>query len=162
MPRLLTLPSMQRLPAIWCSRTFHTETAAAAVPRLLDLGVENFSAAIDFACCHCATTSPNPLRALQDRADTSPRILAADPRYTSAFARNRPPAYTSPVGCERCSGTGYRGRTGVFEILEVTEEVRALSVNAPIPGTITRAATDAGMTTMFEHAVVKCLSGITS
>jgi general secretion pathway protein E len=66
------------------------------------------------------------------------------------------------VGCERCSGTGYRGRTGVFEVLEAYDEVRSLIGARADSGAITRAATDLGMTTMFDHAVTKCRTGVTS
>ena len=67
-----------------------------------------------------------------------------------------------PGGCERCGGTGYRGRTGVFEVLEVTDEVRGLMQAKPDSAAIRRAATDAGMTTMFEDAAAKCRAGVTS
>ena len=67
-----------------------------------------------------------------------------------------------PKGCERCNGTGFRGRTGVFEVLEITDDVRRLIDSKSDSGAITRIATEAGMTTMFEDAAAKCLSGITS
>ena len=67
-----------------------------------------------------------------------------------------------PGGCERCNGTGYRGRTGVFEILEITDAIRGLIKTTPDSGTIRRAAMDAGMTTMFEDGAAKSLAGITS
>jgi general secretion pathway protein E len=67
-----------------------------------------------------------------------------------------------PCGCERCSNTGYRGRTGVFEILETTDDVRALIGSRIDAGAITRNAIRAGMTTMFDDAVAKCRAGLTS
>ena len=67
-----------------------------------------------------------------------------------------------PKGCERCNGTGYRGRTGVFEILEITDDVRTLMQSKLDAGAMTRAARDAGMTTMFEDSAAKCRSGVTS
>jgi general secretion pathway protein E len=69
---------------------------------------------------------------------------------------------TEPVGCERCGGTGYRGRTGVFEVLEINDEVRGLIGSRSDAGTIAAAARSAGMTTMFEHGVQKCRAGVTS
>ena len=141
--------------------TLHTETAAAAVPRLLDLGVENFllqstlraviaQRLVRILCENCKVER---LLAIAD--------LAADPRYAmlsfTAGARVHQAA-----GCERCSGTGYRGRTGVFEVLEASDEVRSLIGARADSGAITRAATDLGMTTMFDHAVTKCRAGVTS
>jgi general secretion pathway protein E len=67
-----------------------------------------------------------------------------------------------PKGCERCNGTGYRGRTGVFEVLQVTDDVRTLMESRLDSGAITRAATNTGMTTMFEDAAAKCHAGVTS
>jgi general secretion pathway protein E len=67
-----------------------------------------------------------------------------------------------PRGCERCNKTGYRGRTGVFEILEATDDVRALIGSRTDSGAINRSAIRAGMTTMFDDAVAKCRAGLTS
>jgi general secretion pathway protein E len=67
-----------------------------------------------------------------------------------------------PKGCERCSGTGYRGRSGVFEVLEINKDIRNLIDSHPDSSAITRAAVADGMTTMFEDAAAKCLAGVTS
>ena len=97
--------------------TLHTETAAAAVPRLLDLGVEGFLLKSTLARRDRAAAGAHPVRPLQGRAQARPPSdLAADPRYGMlGFARRRARC-TSPAGCERCGGTGYRGRNGVFEV----------------------------------------------
>jgi general secretion pathway protein E len=141
--------------------TLHTETAAAAVPRLLDLGVENFLLQSTLR----AVIAQRLVRILCERCKTPRQLtaanLAADPRY-AVLGLAAGTVVHEPVGCERCSGTGYRGRTGVFEVLEATEEVRSLIGARTDAGTITRAASRDGMTTMFEHAVAKCRAGITS
>jgi general secretion pathway protein E len=67
-----------------------------------------------------------------------------------------------PAGCERCGGTGYRGRSGVFECLEMTEPVRRLIGSDTDSGVIEQAAVTNGMTTMIEDAVAKCRAGVTS
>jgi general secretion pathway protein E len=67
-----------------------------------------------------------------------------------------------PKGCERCNGTGYRGRTGVFEVLEITDDVRKMMQSRLDSSAITQAARDTGMTTMFEDAAAKCHGGVTS
>jgi general secretion pathway protein E len=67
-----------------------------------------------------------------------------------------------PRGCERCGGTGYRGRVGVFEVIETTEPVRQLITQNTNSGTIERAARDNGVTSMIDDAVLKCRAGITS
>jgi len=141
--------------------TLHTETAATAVPRLLDLGVENFLMQSTLR----AVIAQRLVRVLCDRCKIEQKLsaasLAADPRYAMLRLREGDSVYV-PGGCERCNGTGYRGRTGVFEILEITDAVRRLIKTTPDSGTIRRAAMDAGMTTMFEDGAAKSLAGITS
>jgi general secretion pathway protein E len=141
--------------------TLHTETAAAAVPRLIDLGVESFLLQSTLR----AVIAQRLVRLLCDRCKTesllTSQALAADPRYAMLGLQLGEPVH-EPRGCERCSGTGYRGRSGVFEVLEATEEVRRMLGSKTDSGTITRAAKSAGMTTMFEHGVAKCRAGVTS
>ena len=102
--------------------TLHTETAAAAVPRLLDLGVEGFLLKSTLR----AVIAQRLVRVLCDRCKV-PHQLSAErsrrPIRASPCSASRPAkSFTKPVGCERCGGTGYRGRNGVFEILEMTDE----------------------------------------
>jgi general secretion pathway protein E len=141
--------------------TLHTETAATAVPRLLDLGVENFLLQSTLR----AVIAQRLVRVLCERCTTerplSPQEIAADPRYPMLGLKVGDRVH-EPKGCERCNGTGYRGRTGVFEILEITDGIRGLLDARPDSGAITRAARQAGMTTMFEDGAAKCLAGVTS
>src|ERR1700716_4346381 len=94
--------------------TLHTETAAAAVPRLLDLGVEGFLLKSTLR----AVIAQRLVRQLCDRCktkrDLTPADLAADPRYSAVGLKVGEPIF-EPGKCERCGGTGYRGRGGVFE-----------------------------------------------
>ena len=141
--------------------TLHTETAATALPRLLDLGVENFLLQSTLR----AVIAQRLVRVLCDRCKTKQQLstasFAADPRYAMLSLKVGDFIHV-PGGCERCNGTGYRGRTGVFEVLEITEAVRQLMKSAPDSVMIRRTAMKAGMTTMFEDGAAKCLAGITS
>jgi general secretion pathway protein E len=85
----------------------------------------------------------------------------ADPRLTTLGFKNGDTVF-SPKGCERCGGVGYRGRSGVFEVLDVTGEVRDLIGPEAASGALDAAAMKDGMTTMIEDAVRKCRSGATS
>ena len=67
-----------------------------------------------------------------------------------------------PAGCERCGGTGYRGRSGVFEILEMVDDVRKLVGAHSDANSLDQAAARAGMTTMIDDAIAKCRAGVTS
>jgi general secretion pathway protein E len=141
--------------------TLHTETAAAAVPRLIDLGVEGFLLRSTLR----AVVAQRLVRVLCDGCKsthvlTGPDIVA-DPRYrVLGFAAGE--TVYRPSGCERCGGTGYRGRAGIFELLEVTDDVRPLIGAEADASLIDSAAIRAGMTTMMDDAVQKCRSGMTA
>jgi general secretion pathway protein E len=141
--------------------TLHTETAAAAVPRLLDLGVEGFLLQSTLR----GVIAQRLVRVLCERCKVERRLtaasLAADPRY-GMLDLTVGDLVHEPGGCERCNGTGYRGRTGVFEVLEINEDVRGRIGSRADSVTIARAAQQAGMTTMFEHGIEKCRAGVTS
>jgi general secretion pathway protein E len=141
--------------------TLHTETAAAAVPRLLDLGVEGFLLKSTLR----AVIAQRLVRILCDRCRVEKQLaaadLAADPRY-GMLGMKTGDSICEPAGCERCGGTGYRGRLGVFECLEMTEPVRGLISSDTDSGVIEQAAVRNGMTTMIEDAVAKCRAGVTS
>jgi general secretion pathway protein E len=141
--------------------TLHTETAAAAVPRLLDLKVEGFLLRSTLR----AVMAQRLVRVLCDRCKAPRKLtaadLAADPRYV-ALGLQAGETVHDPVGCERCGGMGYRGRNGVFEVLNTTEEVRNLIGAHADSVAIDQAAVRAGMTTMVDDGVAKIRAGLTS
>ncbi|MGJ4949941.1 GspE/PulE family protein [Bradyrhizobium sp. HKCCYLS20291] len=141
--------------------TLHTESAAAAIPRLLDLGVEDFLLRSTLR----AVIAQRLVRRLCERCRSRKVLctddLAADPRYVAAgFAAGE--AVYEPSGCESCGGTGYRGRLGIFEVLELNQEVRSLIQGATDATVIDRSAIRNGMTTMLDDGVAKCRAGATS
>ena len=141
--------------------TLHTETAAAAVPRLLDLKVEGFLLRSTLR----AVIAQRLVRVLCDRCKVPRKLtaadLAADPRF-GLLGLAAGETVHDPAGCERCGGIGYRGRNGVFELLEMTEEVRGLVGAHADSVAIDEAAMRAGMTTMVDDGIAKCRTGLTS
>jgi general secretion pathway protein E len=141
--------------------TLHTETAASALPRLIDLGVEGFLLASTLR----GVIAQRLVRVLCDRCKRPRQLssadVAADPRY-SALGFKVGETLHEPGSCERCGGTGYRGRNGVFEIIELNEEIRSLIGTTANSSEIERAALRGGMTTMLDDAVAKCRAGVTS
>jgi general secretion pathway protein E len=141
--------------------TLHTETAASAIPRLLDLGVEGFLLASTLR----GVIAQRLVRILCTRCKKSHALgrqdITDDPRY-AALGFKVGETVHQPGGCERCSGTGYRGRNGVFEIIEVNEEIRPLIGRNHTAADIERAALQGSLTTMLDDAVAKCRLGITS
>jgi general secretion pathway protein E len=141
--------------------TLHTETAASAIPRLLDLGVEGFLLGSTLR----GVIAQRLVRILCDRCKR-PRPLAdedfaADPRYAALGFKVGETLY-EPRGCDRCGGSGYRGRNGVFEIVEVNESIRGLIGKSTHSAEIEDAALRNGMTTMLDDALAKCRGGVTS
>jgi general secretion pathway protein E len=141
--------------------TLHTETAAAAIPRLLDLGVEGFLLKSTLR----ATIAQRLVRMLCDRCKTRKPLscdeMTEDPRLAAlGFAAGD--TIFQPHGCDHCGGSGYRGRSGIFEIIEMTADVRGLITEHSDSEVIHRAAVAAGMMTMVEDAIAKCRAGVTS
>ncbi|MFZ1154259.1 MAG: ATPase, T2SS/T4P/T4SS family [Solirubrobacteraceae bacterium] len=134
--------------------TLHTRDAPSALGRLIDMGIEPFliSSAIDCVvaqrlvrvlCQHCKQVSKAP-----------ESVLAEYGLYESeAF---------EPVGCSRCSTTGYRGRMGIYEVLSITEEIRALVLARGSVDEIAAAAMRQGMRRMRDDGIAKVRSGQTS
>jgi general secretion pathway protein E len=141
--------------------TLHTETAAAAVPRLIDLGIEGFLLKSTLR----AVVAQRLVRVLCDRCKVPHRLTAADldkdPRF-AVIGFQAGETVHGAGGCERCGGTGYRGRNGVFEILEMSDAVRKLIGAQTDSHVIDEAAIGGGMTTMLADAVAKCRAGMTT
>jgi len=139
--------------------TLHTNDAASAISRLLDLGVEPYLAASSLigvlaqrlvrrvcAACGSEVADPRCELALLDAADTASdevRMLRG-------------------VGCNACRGSGYRGRIGLFELLDVDEAIRALIHERTPSGVIKRTASDQGMRTLRMDGLSKVLDGRTT
>ena len=141
--------------------TLHTETAIAAAPRLLDLGVEGFLLKSTLR----GVIGQRLVRVLCDRCKLRKEISAkdfdADPRY-EACGLSVGEAIFEARGCERCAGVGYRGRVGVFEALEVEGEVRSCVGQQIDAIALDQAARRAGLTTMMDDAIAKCREGVTT
>ena len=141
--------------------TLHTETAAAAAPRLIDLGVEGFLLKSTLR----TVLAQRLVRVLCERCKVKRQLaradLDADPRYEVCGLRVGDIVH-EPKGCERCGSVGYRGRIGVFEALDVSGEVRDLIGPKVDSHTLDDAGRRAGMTTMMDDALAKCRAGATS
>jgi general secretion pathway protein E len=141
--------------------TLHTNTAAAAVTRLVDMGVEPFLLASTARCI----VGQRLVRVLcpdcRKRTPLSPEAVAREPRY-AVLGLRAGDMVGEAVGCDRCSGTGYKGRLGVFEVLEVTEEIARLIGTGVAEAIIEAKAKADGMTTMIEDGIAKCRAGVTS
>jgi general secretion pathway protein E len=141
--------------------TLHTNTAASSVTRLMDMGVESFLLASTLRCILAQRLVRVLCPDCRRMAPLTKATVSRDPRFESIGLKIGD-LVGEPAGCDRCGGTGYRGRLGVFEILEVSEKVSRLIGKAVDDIDIERQARDDGMTTMIEDGVAKCRAGLTS
>jgi general secretion pathway protein E len=141
--------------------TLHTNTAAGAITRLIDMGIESFLLASSVK----VLVGQRLVRTLCPDCKQSHRLtlkdLAQDQRYEALGFCEGDSVY-HPKGCEWCGFTGFRGRQGVFEVIEVSAAIR----NAIGPKTdaaeLEKVARTEGMTTMAEDGIAKCRLGQTT
>jgi type II secretion system protein E len=135
--------------------TLHTNDAAGAFARLIDMGVEPFLVASAVAavmaqrlvrrlCPHCRRTEP---------LDLTLWGTATPPPAREVFAA---------AGCERCTQTGYRGRRGIFELLTMHDSIESLIINRRSASEIKAAAVAAGMRTLRDDGWDKIFAGVTT
>jgi general secretion pathway protein E len=141
--------------------TLHTNTAAGAVTRMIDMDVESFL----LASCVRAIVGQRLVRVLCDHCKEERALsaadLARDVRY-AALGFTAGETIYRPKGCEWCGGSGFRGRKGVFEVIEVTPAVRRAIGPKTDATELERIARGQGMITMTEDGVAKCRSGLTT
>jgi len=141
--------------------TLHTNDSASAVSRLLDLGVPGFLLANTLR----GAMAQRLLRLVCTRC-AKPATLAID--QIASLGLGRPEDLVGKLqvmqgeGCPRCRGTGYYGRTGIFEMLAVTQKIQKL-IGQGAPATeIAGAARLDGMRTLRENGVRKLAEGLTT
>lgn len=140
--------------------TLHTNDACSAITRLIDMGVKPFLVAssiqaimaqrlIRVICKNCKTVDPNP-----------------DPKYMRLIGITEEEAkkYTfyKGAGCSACQGTGYKGRLGIFEMVEMNTRLRELAFRKAPTSELRAAAKAAGMRTLAEDGKIKVLKGIST
>jgi len=133
--------------------TLHTNSAPAAAARLIDMGVEPYLVASAIECV-IAQRLARRLCPSCRKASTAP---AADVGLTG-----EPVAVYDAVGCPRCRHLGYRGRLGLFEVMTVSDEIRALIVARAPAGEIARVAIAEGMGTLRDDGLSKVRAGETT
>ena len=136
--------------------TLHTNDAAGALPRLLDMGLEPFllsSAMLGVVAQRLVRRVCEKCKQPITPPDEVASELGLDPRHGD---------YVQGRGCRHCGQTGYRGRLGIFEVLEVDEEIQALVASRAPAEEMARAARRAGMVTLREDAVRKAARGKTT
>jgi general secretion pathway protein E len=139
--------------------TLHTNDAPSAITRLIDLGVQPFlinatllgvvaQRLVREVCPHCIEQYN----------------LSRDECYVLGVNYEKVKQYVVSIGrgCPHCRGTGYFGRTGIFEIMEMTEKIRDAVDMKATPVQVKKIAKSNRMTTLRESAIKKLLTGVTT
>jgi len=150
--------------------TLHTNDAVTALPRLMDMGVEPFLIAstvniivaqrlIRLNCQKCRTSSglTEEEMVLIKNEPSIKNIL--DSRGIKDLAKMN--VYRG-AGCKVCGQTGYLGRIGIFEVLQIDDTIRDLIANKASSSDLNKAAIKAGMTSMLADGVDKVVNGLTT
>src|SRR5581483_11110857 len=141
--------------------TLHTNTASGAITRMIDMGVESFLLASSVR----AIIGQRLVRVLCDHCKRPKQLNTNDvsqDHRLGALGLKAGDTICEPVGCEWCGSTGYRGRQGIFEVLEVTKAVRAAIGPKTDAVELERVAQGEGMLTMVADGAAKCRAGRTS
>lgn len=140
--------------------TIHTNDSASTITRLLDMGIEPFLVAssvegivaqrlVRGLCNSCKQPVQLEESFLKEHNFPIERLATEGPIYEA-------------VGCDECRGNGYKGRTGIFEILPVTDDIRPLVVQHASASAIKQASLEQGMKTLREDGWDKVLAGVTT
>ena len=164
--------------------TIHTNSAPGAIPRLIDMGVEKFLLASTISvalaqrlprriCKHCKE-SYEPSKEIIENIKT---ILGEDLyklglgpspfKKENGEIRDEPHTKEKPIlyrgkGCDKCNNTGYKGRIGIYEIMEMTEKVEKLTITGAATIDIRKQAIEDGMITLVQDGYLKAMWGITT
>lgn len=136
--------------------TLHTNDSASALTRLTDMGVEPFLISssvigiiaqrlVRVICPYCKET-----------VKASPEIMKAFPSLKEGAKLYR------GKGCNACKGIGFKGRSGIYEMLVMNEKIKELIVNKASASVIKKAAEEAGMKNMRQNGLEKALAGVTT
>ncbi len=139
--------------------TLHTNDAPSAVARLIDIGVQPFLVASSVRAViaqRLVRKLCNNCKQPGELTDTELRALHIEPGQVSEAQ------VMKPVGCEECRQIGYKGRTGIFEIFAIDDEVRHMINKRSSSFVLRQRARELGMRTLREDGVRKVLAGVTS
>lgn len=161
--------------------TLHANSTSVGIPRLIEMGMEPFllTAAINCMiaqrlvrklCDRCSSTQTytketlNLIHREENISDIAYRLLR---KHFSVEDLNRMGIEDEYVfykanGCKSCGHTGYRGRIGIYEVMEIGDEIKRAIIEGKTANEIEKVAIEAGMATMLENGIKQALSGVTS
>jgi type IV pilus assembly protein PilB len=135
--------------------TLHTNDAPSAMARLVDMNIAPFLVASSVVCVLAQ-------RLVRKLCPYCRQEIALSPKACRSIGIPEDSKVFRPVGCDACRGTGYKGRTGLFEIMEVDESVRKLVLDDAPSSKVREVAIARGMRTLREAGIRKVIEGATS
>jgi general secretion pathway protein E len=138
--------------------TLHTNDAPSAVTRLTDMGVEHYLVSSSVV----AVLAQRLVRLLCPECKSPYEIDGAQLRKQGYECDDAPLPFWQAKGCARCGQTGYWGRVGIFEFMELDEGIRREIVNRADAGALRSAARERGMRTLKEDGWLKATTGATT
>jgi general secretion pathway protein E len=155
--------------------TVHTNDAAGAITRLVDMGIEPFLVASSLVgllaqrlvrtpCRECATVVRPSEEVVREIGLDPERFFAGEyqPPVVKGARRMAPGTVLQAVGCPSCSGAGYTGRIGIYELLMVDDQARSLTLQKADAGAIRNAGLKKGMVSLRMDGARKVLQGLTT
>jgi type IV pilus assembly protein PilB len=146
--------------------TMHANTAATNIIRLMDMGIEPFLAASSISVIigqRLVRKTCTKCRESQEITRDKLKKLGLPERLINKFSKQEKKIRVySGQGCKSCSQTGYLGRIGIFEVLEIDEKIKEMIMTKANTDDIEAQAIKNGMTTMVEDGMEKVLNGITT
>jgi type II secretory ATPase GspE/PulE/Tfp pilus assembly ATPase PilB-like protein len=140
--------------------TLHTNDSAGAVSRLLDLGVEPYLASSSLIAIIAQRLVRKVCPDCKEPCEPKPHELR-ELGVGNVEQRNGGKFFIGK-GCDKCFQTGYRGRTGVYELMLINEEIQDMIYRRETAGAIKKAAINAGLQTLRMDGARKVLAGITT
>ena len=140
--------------------TIHTNDSASTITRLLDMGIEPFLVASSVEGIVAQRLVRELCKACRQPVEVDGEFLR-EHNFPVERLANEGPIYEA-VGCDECRGNGYKGRTGIFEVLQITDEIRPLVIAHASASEIKKKSLEHGMKTLREDGWDKVLAGTTT
>ena len=140
--------------------TLHTNDAATTFPRLIDMGVLPFLIASTVNIVISQRLVRVVCKACRKKRALSAVEIKSLGNIDGSVTTD--PIFTVGDGCKECDNTGYKNRTGIYEVLEVSDDIRALIVSRADANQIKQMAVKNGMRTMLEDGLIKAQQGVTT
>jgi general secretion pathway protein E len=142
--------------------TVHTNDAASAVTRLVDMGVEPFLVASSLMAVMAQRLVRRVCSQCREAYKPTAEELKEVGLTPEAVTRAGSPTLYRAKGCDVCAGTGYRGRTGIYELLLVDDDIRQLTLKNVDSSSLKKAGVQKGMLTLLDDGARKVLAGETT